>query len=141
MPSYHRSEIKPVPQNHLRNQAVGGTCQAHAEAKVDLPLWCDTQVNRGEDLVLLLRDRIEPSDRADGTVVFEPSRNLRSQIVAEFEVWRKDNALVHALAVKRPVERRVQRPIPSADFLVHDGTTFPRPGVHGVLPPLVANFV
>jgi len=43
--------------------------------------------------------------------------------------------------MERPVKRRVQGPIPSADFLVHNGTDFPGPRVHRILPPLIADFI
>jgi len=121
------SEIKAITQNHFGNQVVGRARETDTEAEIDLPLRSDIQINRRENLVLLLRDRIESRDWADRTVIFQTSRDFRSQIVAEFEVRRKDNALLHALTMKGPVQCRVQGPIPSADLLVHDRTDFPRP--------------
>jgi hypothetical protein len=59
------SEIKAITQNHLGNQVVCRTRDAHAEAEIDLPLRSNIQINRREDLVLLPRDRIESRYRAD----------------------------------------------------------------------------
>src|ERR1035438_6353816 len=105
--SCSRSEIKAITQNHLGNQVVGRTRKTNAQAEIDFPLWCDIQINRGENLVLLLRDRIESRHWAGRTVIFQTSRDLRSQIVAEFEIWRKDDALVPAFAVEGSVQRGV----------------------------------
>jgi hypothetical protein len=53
----------------------------------------------------------------------------------------KDDTLMHILAVKCPVKRRIHEPIPSAYFPVYDGPDFPRPRIRRVLPPLVADFI
>jgi|SRR5882724_1112656 len=39
------------------------------------------------------------------------------------------------------VERRIEGEIPSANLLIYDGPHFPCPGIHGILPALVADFV
>jgi hypothetical protein len=69
---------------------IGRACQTHAKAEIDLPLRRDIQINRGENLVLLLRDRIESGDLADRPAIFEARGDLGSEVVAELEVWRKD---------------------------------------------------
>jgi|HubBroStandDraft_4_1064222.scaffolds.fasta_scaffold04094_5 hypothetical protein len=48
---------------------------------------------------------------------------------------------MNALAVERSVERGIKRPIPASDLLIHDGTNFPGPRVHRILPTLVADFI
>jgi len=93
--------IEPIAQNHLGNQVVGRTSEAHAESEIDLPL-------------LLLRDRVKSRHRTHRILVFQTSRDFRSEIVAEFEVWRKDIALLHALTMERAIEREIQSPIPAA---------------------------
>ena len=120
---------------------VGGTRKPDTEAKIDLPLRRDIQINGWENLVLLLRNCLEPTHWTDRSVVFQTSGDFRREIVTEFQVRREDNALVHAFAVKRPVECRIQQPIPAANLFIHNRTYFPRPRVKGILPPLVAYFI
>lgn len=80
----------------------------NAQAKIDLPLRTDIQINRGENLLLLLGDCIESGERANRAVIFQAPGDLTGEVVAEFEIWRKDDALMYALAMERAVERRVQ---------------------------------
>src|SRR5580658_6294861 len=60
-----RSEIKAIPENHLGNQVVGCSCEPYTKSKIDLPLRRDVQINRRENLVLLLRNGFEPRHRPD----------------------------------------------------------------------------
>src|ERR1700691_78502 len=85
-----RSEIKAITKNHLGNQVVGCSRESYAKSKIDLPLRCDIQINRRENLVLLLRNGIEACHRPDRAVIFQTSRNFRCEIVAEFEIGRKN---------------------------------------------------
>src|ERR1700734_111561 len=109
-------EIEAIPHYHFRDEMVSRSRNTNSEAKVYLPLRRDIQIDRGEDLLLLLRDSIEARDRPNRTLVFQSPRDFAGEVIAEFEIRRKDDALVHAFAVKRAVKRRVQGPIPSPDL-------------------------
>jgi hypothetical protein len=136
-----RSEIEAIAKDHFGDQVVGGTGEADAQAEIKLPLRCDIQVDRGKKLVLLLGEWIESCYRAHGAVVFETGGDFASQVIAEFRVGRKHDALVDIFAVERPVQRRVQGPVPMPHLLVHDWADFPCPCIRGVLSPLIAEFV
>src|SRR5208282_1376813 len=123
-------EVEPVAEDHLRDQMVGCAGDPHAQTEIDFPLRRNVQINGGNNLVLLLRNGVESRDGPHRAVIFQPAGNLRSEVVAEFEIRREDNALVHALSVTRSVERGVDRPVPFPDLLVHDRADFPRPRVN-----------
>src|SRR5947209_747456 len=76
------SEIKTVAENHLGNQVIRRTRHTHTEAKIDFPLGGEIQVNGGEDLLLLLADRVEARDRTQRDVIFDSSRDFFGEIVA-----------------------------------------------------------
>src|SRR5229473_598582 len=97
------SEIKTVAENHLGNQVIRRTRHTHTEAKIDFPLGREIQVNGGEDLLLLLADRVEARNRTQRAVVLNTSRDFLVEIVAELEVGRKHQPLIHARTMKRPV--------------------------------------
>src|SRR5258708_1347106 len=98
------SEIKPVAENHLGNQVIRRTRHTHTEPKIDFPLGGEIQVNGGEDLLLLLADRVEARDRTKRAVIFESPRDFLGEIVTELEVGRENDSLIHARPMKRAVE-------------------------------------
>lgn len=139
--AYRSLEVKTITEEDLRDQVVGGAGKTDTEAEIDFPLRSDIQIDCWEYLVLLLRNCLKPSHWTDRTVIFQTSGNFRREIATEFEVRREDYALVHAFAVKRSVERRIQRPVPAANFFIHNWADFPRPRGKGILPPLIAYFI
>ena len=91
---------------------------------------------------MLLKSRWqEICGRSYRTVVFEATGDLFREVVAEFEVRGKNEALAHRLAVQRFVESGIETEIPAAELLIDDGTHLPGPGVGGELAALVADFV
>ncbi len=86
-------------------------------------------------------DRQKVGGRSQGTVVFQSAGDFWREVIAEFEIRRKHEPLILAQAVDRIVKGRIEGPVPAADFLVHDRAHFPRPGVGGILPALIAHFV
>src|SRR6266849_1915937 len=98
------SEIETVAENHLGEQVIRGACYAHTQPKIDFPLGREIQVNGGEYLLLLLADRVEARNRTQRAIVLNTSRDFLVEIVAELEVGRKHQPLIHARTMKRPVK-------------------------------------
>src|ERR1700690_1221461 len=91
--------------------------------------------------MLLLAQWVEAGHGADRAVVLNSARDFFCEVVAEFEIRRKDDALRHIRAVKCAIERGIDGPIPSAYFLINDGANLPGPRVQRKLPSLIANLV
>src|SRR5258708_12382274 len=135
------SEIETIAENHLRNQVIGRTRHANTEPKIDFPLGRKIQVNGRKDLLLLLADGIEAGDWPQRSIVFDAASDFLGEIIAEFEIRREDQPLIHAGAVERPVKRGVEGEIPSSELLIHDRTNLPRPSVRGIPAALPADFI
>src|SRR5258708_36940216 len=135
------SEIETVAENHLRNQVIGRTRHANTEPKIDFPLGRKIQVNGRKDLLLLLADGVEARDRAQRSIVFDAASDFFVEIVAEFEIRREDQPLIHTGAVERAVKRGVKGEIPSSELLIHNWTNLPRPSVRGIPATLPADFI
>src|SRR5271156_206198 len=120
---------------------VGGSSRTDAHSEVELPLWPQIEVNGRNELLLLIVERTEIRDRSVRTVVLKPAGDSSCEVVTELEIGREDKTLVHAGAMKRPVQRGVEGQIPAPDFLVDNWTDFPSPSVGVERSPLVADFV
>lgn len=120
---------------------IGGTGDTYADAEVDFPFGRKIEVDGGKKLVLLLGDGIEIGGGADGAVVFEAAGDFFGEVVADFDVGGKDEALIFGEAVEGLVKGGVEREIPAIDLLVDDGAHLPGPGVDGVFAALIADFV
>ena len=90
---------------------------------------------------LLEGDRIKVGGGPDRAVILKAAGDFLGEIVAEFEIGRKDEALILGQPVNRFVESRIEGKIPAANLLIHDGTHLPAPGVHRIPAALVANFI
>src|SRR5260370_35466901 len=75
----------------------------------------------GQVLLLLLVEGVEAGARPKRGVILDAAGNLLGEIVAAFEVGRKDAPLVYARPVERPVKRGVEGEIPQPELLIHDG--------------------
>src|SRR5216684_2075692 len=135
------SEIKTVAENHLGNQVIRRTRHTHTEPKIDFPLGREIHVNGGEDLLLLLADRVEARDRTQRAVIFESPRDFLGEIVAELEVGRENDSLIHAWAVKGAIKRGIEGEIPPAELFINDRANLPCPGIRRVAAALPADFV
>jgi len=91
--------------------------------------------------VFLLADGRKVGCGPQGAVVFNPPSNFLRKVVADFDVWRKDETLIHGWAVQGFVEGGIEIEIPTADLLVDDGAHLPGPGVDGKLAALVTDFI
>src|SRR5258708_39683235 len=80
---------KPSADDALDDQVVGGSGYAHADAKVDLPLGRDVQIDRRNNLLLLLRDRIEAGHRAQRAVILQAAADHLREIVRYLYVRRE----------------------------------------------------
>src|SRR6202451_4792292 len=83
----------------------------------------------------------EIRDRSVGRVIFQAARDSFCEVVTELEIGREDHALVDAGAVKRAIQRGIEGQVPATDFLVHDGTDLPGPGVARKCGALIADFI
>src|SRR6266702_1691104 len=119
------SEIETVAENHLRKQVIRGARHAHTQPKIDFPLGREVQVNRGKNLLLLLAYRVKARDRAERAVILEASRDFLGEIVAELEVGRENETLIHTWAMEGSVKRGIERKIPRAELRIK--VSFSRP--------------
>src|SRR6476660_3961997 len=115
--------------------------QADSQAEIDFPLGRKIQIDSGKNLVLLLANGIEARNRPEGAVVFDATGDFPGEIVAEFEVGRKDHPLMDTRAVEGTVQSRVEGEIPAAELFIKDGTNFPGPSVGGISAALPSDFV
>src|ERR1051326_3479393 len=113
---------------------------ADADAQVEFPVGREVEIDGGQNLLLLFAQGVEAGDWAERSVILQPAGDFRGEIVTCLEVGRKLDALADAGAVERPVERRVERPIPLAALLIDDGPDLPGPGVSGKNGPLIPDF-
>jgi len=120
---------------------VGGSGDADAESEVDFPLRRQIQIDGWKDLMLLESRGEEVRGRAYRPVVFDAAGDFLCEVVANFDVGRKDETLADRLTVQGAVERGVEIEIPASELLIDDGADFPSPGIGGELAALVANFV
>src|SRR6516162_2876660 len=134
-------EVETITEYDFGDQVVSRASETHSEAEVDFPLRSDVEVDGGKNLMLLLGYRIKSRHWAHRAVVFKAAGDLGSEVIAEFEIRRKDDSPMNAFAVKRAVERGVDGPIPSSDLLIDNRANFPSPRVDGKLPALVADFI
>src|SRR6266513_1464835 len=134
-------EIETVAENHLCKQVIRPTRHTHTQPKIDFPFGREIQVNGGENLLLLLADRVEACDRTQRTVILNAPGDLLGEIVAEFEVGREYQPLIHARAMEGPVKRGIEGEIPPAELFIHNRADLPRPGIRGVPAVLPPDFI
>jgi hypothetical protein len=65
-----KSEVETIPDDHFRDQVIGGARHANPQAEIDLPFERKVQINGRENLVLLLIQREESGYRPDRAVIF-----------------------------------------------------------------------
>ncbi len=56
---------KATAYDHFQDEVVSGSGQANADAKVELPLWRDIEIDGRKNLMLLFALRIKPTQRAE----------------------------------------------------------------------------
>src|SRR5260370_40906805 len=96
---------------------------------------------RGEKLLFFVFSRVKPRDRTERAVILDASRDFLGEIVAELEVGRENETLIHTWPMEGSVKRGIERKIPRAELLIDNRPDFPRPGVCGVSAALPADFV
>ena len=50
---------EPASDNALHDQMVSGMCRSYSDSKVKLPFWSEIDVDRREELLLLISERGE----------------------------------------------------------------------------------
>src|SRR5262249_43705107 len=123
------------------NQVIGGPRESPADAEVQFPLGRDVQVDRREDLLLLVGNWIEISDRPQRAVVLQAAGYFLRKVIRHFGIGREDPAFIDIHAMQRLIDSGIEREIPSPYLLVDDRAHLPRPGIFRILAALVSNFV
>src|SRR5579885_502407 len=121
----------------------------HPHPEVELPVGRKHEVNGGQNLLLLLTQRVKTRHRAQGAVILETGLDFlglfpfpfHPYVIAELEVWGKLKAFADARAMKSAVKGRIKGKIPAIDFFVDDGANFPRPGIRRVDGALVSELL
>ena len=134
-------EVEAVAEDHFGDEVIGRTGDTYADAEVDFPFGRKIEIDGGKKLVLLLGDRIEIGGGAYGAVVFEAGGDFFGEVVTDFDVGGKDEALIFGEAVEGLVKGGVEREIPAIDLFVDDGAHLPGPSVDRVFAARVADFV
>src|SRR6267142_5643967 len=135
------SPAKSSADDALDDQVVGGPGHADADAKVDLPLGRNVKIDRRDNLLLLLRARIEAGHRAERAVILQAAADHLRKIVRNLDVGRELEALAHIRTMQGLIDGRIEGQIPASQLLVHNGTHLPRPGIFGKLPALIADLI
>src|SRR5258708_37145653 len=86
-------------------------------------------------------ERVEPCAGRQGAVIFESPRDFLGEIVAELEVGRENDSLIHAWAVKGAIKRGIEGEIPPAELFINDRANLPCPGIRRIPAALPADFV
>lgn len=86
--------IEPSPDDAFHDQMIGAGRCSPADPEVDLPVRRNIQINRRKKLLLLIVERKYIRDGPVSSVVFQPSRDVFVEVVAEFFTWRKLYAVV-----------------------------------------------
>src|SRR5215469_1330902 len=134
------AEVEAPAEDELDDQMIRCARQANADAAIELPFRAHIQVKCAEDLVLLLADGIESGHRTQRPVIFKSYVHFLSDIEARLHVRGEHDARRHARPVKRTINSRIECQIPTTQLLVDDRPDLQRPGVGGVLRPLIAEF-
>ena len=113
----------------LHDEMIGGGCQSPANAKIELPLGRDVEIDRGKELVLLLADGIELGRGSGISVILDAARNLACQVVADFYIRIEFPAARNPGTVPCSREDRVESEVPGTVSLIDDGPQFVAPGI------------
>lgn len=84
---------------------VGGTSRADAEAEDELPVGPEIDINRGEELLLLISERVKAVQRATGRVVFQPADAPPTVKINQDSVRWEDLETRLAQIYLKPVEK------------------------------------
>lgn len=93
-------EIEAIAQNHLGDQMIRGVRHADAQSKIHFPFRREVQIDGRKDLLLLLSDGKKIRGGTDRAIVFEPGGDFFREVVANFKIRRKNEALVNTVAMK-----------------------------------------
>src|SRR5260370_2213412 len=126
-PHKDASEIETIAENHLGNQVIGRTRYTNTQPKIKFPLGRKIQVDGGQDLLLLLADGVEAGNGAQRSIVFDAASDFLGEIVAEFEIRREHEPLIHAGTVERPIERGIEGEISSSELFIPNRANLPHP--------------
>jgi hypothetical protein len=89
-----------APDDHLHQQVIRTSRQAHANTEVEFPFRAHVQIRHGENLLLLLLQRVKTRDRTERTVIFKSHVDSFRDVITHFYVGRKCDALRNRRPVK-----------------------------------------
>ena len=98
--------VQATADNHFHQQMIGPVGDSYPDSEVELPIRPEIQVNGGDDLLLLLADRIEAPHRTKRAVILDSRVDLLGDVIADLDVGRKLDALVDARARGRNGRKR-----------------------------------
>src|SRR5581483_776401 len=120
---------------------IGSSCHSYSNTSIEFPLGPKVEIDRGNDLLLLISQGIETGDGSPGCVILDAAINSLGEVVSNFRVGRKLDSLIHAGSVKRPIERGIESQIPAAAFLIDYRANCPGPCIGRKGVALIADFV
>src|SRR5579864_706575 len=115
--------------NALHNEVVCGWREAPADSEVELPLRRKIEVDGGENLVLLLAQRVKFSRGASRAVILDSTGDLLRDVVTDLHGRRESPALVDIQPVQGPFKSRIEAKVPGAEGPVDDWAQLIGPGV------------
>src|SRR5579885_1621445 len=102
---------------------------SYSDTEIEFPLLSEIHIDRWDELLLLIPQRIESGDRSCRSVILQPAGNPFRDVITELRRRREFHTFIHTRPVERPLQRRIESQIPLPNFSVDDRTNLPRPGV------------
>src|SRR6266436_9827086 len=81
--------LETPPQDELDQQVVCAPREAESNAKIELPLGREIQVERWKKLMLLLADFAETANFPEVAIILHPRGDESGQVVTDFDAWRE----------------------------------------------------
>src|SRR5215470_4882081 len=120
---------------------IGPVGHSHADSEVEFPGGRNVQVYTGEQLLLLVMQRVKARNRTQRAIIFETRADLFGDVIPRLEVRRELKAPLGVGTMDCPIERRVERQVEPPQLLIDDRAYLPGPGVNRILAPLVTDLV
>src|SRR5262245_24565714 len=102
---------------------------AHSYAEIEFPVGAEIQIDAGQELLLLVAQRIPVGERSEFAVILKSRGDAPGNVIADLEVGREGYTLANRGAVKGTVECGIEGHIQLTGLLVDDRAQFQGPGV------------
>src|SRR5438477_2739583 len=100
---------KPAPDYAFDDQMICRAGSADADSEIELPLGRDVQIDRREELLLLLGHGIESGNWAKSAIILQAAAHHLGEIVRDFKIRRELKAHILVLTVDRLFDCRIER--------------------------------